>query len=97
MELATRAGIPVKVRGALSLVPSNGAAAFLDICESAEVRVLGFEGFELVGNGVRPDMDAIADLSAVESPKLSVQEARGIAKAIAREGLYLDFVLEPAS
>lgn len=92
-ELATAVGIPVRRTGSLELIPSFDAAAFLDECSKAGVRVLGFEGFRMTDGETRPDMSAIADLSDVEDPTASVEEARIIVDEIAASDLLLEFTL----
>lgn len=92
-ELAAAVGIPVRRTGSLELVRSLDAVAFLDECSKAGVRVLGFEGFRITDGETRPDISAIADLSDVEDPTESVEEARTIVDDIAAPALLLEFTL----
>ncbi len=92
-ELAAALGIPVRRTGSLELIPSSDAATLLDECSKAGVRVLGFEGFRVTDGETRPDMSAIADLSDVEDPTESVEEARTIVDQIVAPDLLLEFTL----
>lgn len=69
------------------------AARLLDECATAGVRVLGLEGFRLADGETRPDMSAIADLSDVEDPAASVEEARAVVSEIEGPDLMLEFTL----
>lgn len=95
-NIAARAGIPVTHRGGMVLIEAQHAGAFLDACDSEGIRVVGFEGFEFVGDKVKPNMDAIADLGAIHDAATSISEARRIADEVEREGMYLDFTLTTA-
>ena len=96
-EIGRGIGIDVRLRGALELISSKDAALFLDACSSAQVRVLGIEGFELEAIEIRPDMSAIADFSAIEDPLASVEEARRFVEELPSTDLFLDFTLSRAS
>lgn len=92
-ELAAGVGIRVHRSGSLELIPSSEAARLLDECATAGVRVLGLEGFRLADGETRPDMSAIADLSDVEDPAASVEEARAVVSEIEGPDLMLEFTL----
>ncbi|MDP8910202.1 MAG: hypothetical protein M3N47_14050 [Chloroflexota bacterium] len=92
-ELASSVGIPVRRAGSLELITWFDAAAFLDECSKAGVRVLGVEGFRLPGGKTLPDMSAIADLSDVADPAESVAEARKLVAEIGAPDLLLEFTL----
>ena len=92
-ELATSAGISFRRSGGLELIGSADADAFLDECAKAGARVLGIEGFRLGGGKTRPDMSAIADLSGIEDPGASVDEARAAVAEIGQPGLLFEFTM----
>ena len=94
LHVARQLDIPVHISGALSLVAANDVPRFLDGCKLVRARVLGIEGFRLHGGGVRPDMDAIADLSRVVEPGASVEEARVFTSQFAGSDLLFEFTLE---
>jgi hypothetical protein len=92
-ELAERAGISLRDAGGLRLVMGMDTPAFLDACLTAHCRIVGIEGFDIVNDGVRPDMEAIADFSAVDDPAESVAEARRFVGALDDQDRAFDFVL----
>lgn len=96
-ELAGSVGIPVQRSGSLELIASSDANGFLDECARAGVRVLGIEGFRLADAETRPDTSAIADLSAIEDPNASVEEARAAVVEISEPDLSLEFTLTRGS
>lgn len=93
--LAKAAGLPLLYRGGMCLLSADDALALLDTSAGARVRVLGVEGFRVLGNEVRPDMDAIADFSGVASHHQTVLEARRFLNMFAESDLKFELVLEP--
>jgi hypothetical protein len=92
-EIAGMVGIDVRRIGGLDLISFRDAGRFLDACSSAEVLVVGIEGFFLEGRQVRPDMSAIADFSRIEDARASVDEAKSFVKMLRSNDLLLDFTL----
>lgn len=93
-QIAELGGVNTFKHGSLVLIACEDATAFLDACKAASARVVGIEGFWLRGASVVPDMDAIADFSAVESVLVSVLEAKRFVENVGSRGLMLDFSLE---
>jgi hypothetical protein len=54
---------------------------------------VGAEGFDLMDGALRPDMQAILDLSDVNDASTSVDEAQTFIAEIGREGLVFEFQL----
>ncbi len=67
--------------------------AFLECCRAARVQVVGVEGFDLINGGYRPDMGAILDLSGIDDPSDSVDEAPSFVAEVCRESLMFEFQL----
>lgn len=93
-EIAAAAGVRLRERGGLALFDADSARAFLDACAKSGVRVLGIEGFDVAGDAVRPDMNAIADLSPIADPEASVAEAKAFLDGLGTTPLLFDFVLD---
>jgi len=64
-EIASSVGIRVYRNGPMELVASADLGRFLEEVRTRGLRVLGLEGFRIVGSSLVPEMDAIADLSAI--------------------------------
>jgi hypothetical protein len=64
-EIAISVGIGVHVSGQAELVGSADLAKFLQGVRTRRLRVLGLEGFRIVGSSLVPNMDAIADFSSI--------------------------------
>lgn len=92
-NVAREAGIPVEDVGGLVLVRAVDAGRLLDAFEKAGVRVLGAEGFRADGHEVRPDTDAILDISDVEDRHESIGEARSFVDDVATPDLLFEFVI----
>lgn len=92
-EVADRAGIQLTERGSLVLVSAGDAMRLLDACESAGLRILGIEGFQVKENSLVPDMDAIADFSSTASAFSSILEARRFVNVVSSRELVLDFTV----
>jgi hypothetical protein len=92
-ELADAVGIPVRRSGSLELIRAAEAGRLLDECAKERIRILGLEGFRLAGDETRPDMSVIADLSDVEDPAASVEEARAVVAETEKADLMLEFSL----
>lgn len=56
---------PAARSGPTPLFNHSSSERLLELCEHVGVGVLGIEGFTLSDGGLRPDMDFIADFSAL--------------------------------
>ena len=63
------------------MVESGDASLFLEACAENEFEVLGVEGFEKDGSSLRPDMEMILDLSALDDSRESIPEESGSCEA----------------
>jgi hypothetical protein len=79
--------------GGRLLVRVEDAVAFLDEAGREGVTVVGAEGFRIDGEAIKPDMDAILDLSGIDDPARSVTEAKSFVEAVSEPGLLFEFVL----
>lgn len=93
-DLAREVGVATEHVGGLILVPSDQVDKLLETFERAEIRLLGVEGFAVSGPEVRPDMDAILDLSDVEDTAESIREAKDFFERVASPGLLFEFVID---
>ncbi|MDA0167905.1 hypothetical protein OJ998_02315 [Solirubrobacter taibaiensis] len=93
-ELAQAAGLRCYVDTGATLFACHDGMRLLSACRNAEVRVIGVEGFDIIDGQRRPDMTAILDLSNVEDPTDSVEDAQGFVAEVCRPGLFLEFDLE---
>lgn len=80
--------------GGLQLVAAADALAFLEACASSNVRILGVESFRQTYQGVKSDIDGIADFSAIDDPARSVAEAGDFVRNALGPGLAFEFVIE---
>jgi hypothetical protein len=97
IDLARNAGIAPERHGGLVLVPATEIGRLLQAFQSAGVRVLGAEGFEVTGSHVTPDMNAILDLSDVDDAAESIREARAFFERVDSCDLLFEFVIDEAS
>jgi hypothetical protein len=95
-EVAIAAGIDCHVDTGATLVACNDAMRFLSACRDAKVRVIGAEGFGLIGGQRQPDMAAILDLGAINDGNDSIVEAERFVAAVCRPGLFFEFDLAPS-
>ena len=65
-DLAASVDAPLMLSGGEVYVGTAGAAAAVDRFRSRDAVILGFEGFDVDGVHLRPRLDRIADLSALE-------------------------------
>lgn len=93
-DLARQAGVATEHVGGLVLVPSDEVDKLLETFERAGMRLLGVEGFTVSGPEVRPDMDAILDLSDVEDAAQSIREAEDFFERVGSPGLLFEFVID---
>jgi hypothetical protein len=96
-RVANRAGVRVLSVGRQELVAAPDAAAFVDSCLAERCRILGVEGFHIVNDHVEPDMDAIADFSAMRDSTEAVKEARQFLGRLDDPDLAFAFILVEAS
>jgi hypothetical protein len=75
----------------MTLVAASDAPKLVDALEAAGARILGMEGFDLVGQAIIPDMDAILDLSSVADVAQSATEARLFIVDTFRPDIYYEF------
>jgi hypothetical protein len=64
-EIAYSVGIGVRHSCQTELVAAAELVRFLEAVRARDLRVLGLEGFRIVGSSLVPDMDAIADFSSI--------------------------------
>jgi hypothetical protein len=97
-EVAARAGIPVVTRGGGEYVHSGYVERFLNEARAQRLGLLGLEGFQLFEDATVPDMNAILDLSDLESDvnfvDCSIDQALSFVRNIAAPDMYFEFVLE---
>ena len=89
---------PVARSGAALLFDLSTSERLLQLCESVGVGILGIEGFTLSENDLVPDMDFIADFSALLAhdafEKESISMARKfLAMATQPSDLLFEYVL----
>jgi len=60
----------------LRLPDAESIQAFIAAATDSDVWIVGFEGFEVLQDGVRPDMEAIVDLASCSNAAESRHEAR---------------------
>jgi hypothetical protein len=92
-EIAEAAGVPYVLTETATLIACDDAQTFLEACRAARVQVLGAEGFGLANGLHRPDMEAILDLSELDDPNESVDQAQAFAAEVCRPGLMFEFQL----
>lgn len=64
-QLADELGITVRRQGALRLIHLQDCGKIIDVCRSRRILVLGIEAFTVSKGKVVPNMDMIADFSAL--------------------------------
>jgi hypothetical protein len=93
-ELAAAAGVRLRQTRSLDLVPSVEADRFLSALEAASVRVWGAEGFWVGENEIRPNSEAILDLSSLQDWPESISEARQFVRDVAAPDLWIHFTVD---
>jgi hypothetical protein len=97
-RIAEAAGIEVKRIGSLELVAWTEIDAFLKVVGAWNVAIIGIEGFRIEGTKAVPDMDAIADFSALpideEWVTATIAEANRFLSSVSRPSMYFDFELD---
>lgn len=64
-EVASSIGVSVHRSGQMELVAATDLPTFLRGVRARSLRVLGLEGFRIVGSSLVPDMDSIVDFSSI--------------------------------
>ncbi|MHC8304903.1 hypothetical protein [Pseudomonas sp. PB3P13] len=90
---------PTRVWGSTPLFNLSDGRKLLDYCDKHNAAVLGIEGFKIAGDKRTPDLNCIADFSALaviageEFPALSRESARHFLDSISNGNTFLEFVL----
>ena len=98
-SIAHKLGLQILTRCDIELVDLRAAQRIIDACRQERVTVLGIEGFHVRGNQTVPDMNAIADFSAVaglpwpERVERSVTDAKAFLGSVSDRGLLFDLTL----
>jgi hypothetical protein len=100
-QLAERLGIQVRVQGGLRLIRLQDCHSLIEACKSQKVLILGIEGFTITKGRVCPDMDMIADFSALATKTWDVACLDAAHSATiyfestkGREDMFFDFSLQ---
>jgi len=81
-QLASKLGIPLAyTEGSLELINFAHVDKILTACEEKNIYVLGIEGFKKDGKSIIPEMDFIADYSALDDLPLKERSAKSIESA----------------
>ena len=92
-EIASSVGIGVRHSGQMELVAASDLARFLEAARARNARILGLEGFRFIGNGIVPDMNAIADFSSIVDSAANVEtvdEALQFLSHVNERGLFYE-------
>lgn len=90
---------PTRLWGGTPLFNLSDSHELLNYCDTCDAAVLGIEGFKIVGDKRIPDLECIADFSALavaageEFPALSRNSARDFIESISDRDTFLEFVL----
>lgn len=90
---------PARVWGETPLFDLASGRKLLDFCDERGAAVLGIEGFRIFGDKRVPDLDCIADFSALYLtaregfPAMSRESARAFLDSISDPEIYLEFLL----
>ena len=100
-QLAGKLGVQVKAQGALRLVRMQDCQRVIAACKAQNVLILGIEGFTIFKGKAVPNMDMIADFSALtakawdtacleaaDSAVIYFESAKG------QEDMFFDFSLK---
>lgn len=90
-SIARRLGLSVLHRGSLELLECSAARQVVDACAEEGSAVVGIEGFRISGENTVPDMDAIADFSALDHLPWPLRVARSVSEARA----FIEQVRDP--
>ena len=94
-EIASSVGVGVHHSGQTELVAATDLVRFLEAVRARDLRVLGLEGFRVVGSSLVPDMDAIADFSLITGSATSedtVDEALRFLSDMQAPDLYYEVI-----
>lgn len=90
---------PTKLWGGMPLFNLSDSHELLNHCDARDAAVIGIEGFKILGDKRTPDLDCIADFSALavaakeEFAALSRKSARDFIESISDRDIFLEFVL----
>ena len=96
-RISTSVGIGVYRSGQMELVAAPDVVRFLTAVSSRGLRVLGLEGFRIVGDRLIPDMDLVADFSSISgsaASEESVAEALRFLSNVGGSGQFYDVILD---
>lgn len=80
-------------RDLLRLPDEASIEAFIAAADEADIWIDGFEGFEILKDGIRPDLSAVSDFSTCSDAAESRNEARTGLKELAARNLAFEFEL----
>lgn len=90
---------PTRLWCGVPLFDLSDSHELLNYCDTRDAAVLGIEGFKIVGDKRIPDLDCIADFSALAVaageafPAMSRKSARDFIELISDRDTFLEFVL----
>lgn len=103
-QLASKTGISVYTHGALRLIRLQDCRCLIEACKAQNVLILGIEGFTISGDKAVPDMDMIADFSALTAKTWDAACLEATASAMiyfdslkSQGNMYFDFNLKGPS
>jgi hypothetical protein len=100
-QLARQLGIQVRAQGALRLIRLQDCQSVIEACKSQKVLILGIEGFTISKGRAKPNMDLIADFSALTAKTWATACLEAAASAAiyfesakGQEDIFFDFSLK---
>ena len=98
-SVAKDAGICIYGEDPIELISTNDMPKFLEaIRKNSDYLILGLEGFKIFKDKIVPDMDAIADFSALlasDDSATTVQAAYKFLSAVMNKDLFFYLTLHP--
>lgn len=96
-KIARDAGISVRHTASMELISAKDLAAFLEAARTRQAYIVGLEGFRSAEGQIIPDMDAIADFTALadapDGAERTIAEALRFLSEVKSPDLFYDVIV----
>lgn len=85
------------VVGNLILFPFQDALLFIEKCQKTEKKVLGVDGFRVIGDKIQPDQQETSEDYDNDDFNIAVEKAKAFLQEREKKGLWFEIVTETDS
>lgn len=85
------------VFGGLILFPEKSAVDFIKLCKNNSIKILGIDGFHIIGNKIQPDQNHTSEDYVIFSINEAYEKALEFIKIRKNSGLWFEIVTEIAN